>query len=55
MRGEGILLRRQLTRHFGPLPQDVLDRFARIDFRQQQPWADRLIDATSLDDVFAED
>lgn len=53
--GGGIILRRQLTRRFGPLQQDVLDRFARADFRQLEAWADRVIDATSLDEVFTED
>ncbi|MCK0506473.1 DUF4351 domain-containing protein [Aromatoleum anaerobium] len=55
VKGEGTILRRQLTRRFGPLPQDVLDRLARAESAQLETWADRVIDATNLDEVFAED
>ena len=55
LEGEGTILRRQLTRRFGPLPQNVLDRLVRADSRQLETWADRVIDATCLDEVFAED
>jgi len=53
VKGEGTILRRQLTRRFGPLPQDILDRLAAADAAQLETWADRVIDATSLDEVFA--
>ncbi|MCK0506470.1 DUF4351 domain-containing protein [Aromatoleum anaerobium] len=55
VKGEGTILRRLLTRRFGPLPQNVLDRLARADSEQLETWADRVIDAASLDEVFADD
>lgn len=55
VKGEGTILRRQLTRRFGPLPQDILDRLADADAAKLETWADRVIDAASLDEVFAED
>lgn len=55
LEGEGTILRRQLTRRFGPLPQNVLDRLDRADAHELEAWADRVIDATSLDEVFAGD
>ncbi|NMG15025.1 DUF4351 domain-containing protein [Aromatoleum bremense] len=53
--GEGTILRRLLTRRFGPLPQNVLDRLACAESRQLETWADRVINAASLDEVFADD
>lgn len=53
--GEGIALRRMLTRRFGPLPLDVLDCISRAELRQLDTWIDRSIDAASLDEVFADD
>lgn len=44
----------ELGRRFGPLPQDILDRIDRADSAQLETWTDRVIDATSLDEVFAE-
>jgi len=55
VKGEGTILRRQLTRRFGPLPQDILDRIADADAAQLETRADRVIDAASLDEVFAGD
>ena len=54
LEGESIILFRQLTRRFGPLPQDVLARLARADSAQLETWADRILDARSLEEVFAD-
>ncbi|MDP2752044.1 MAG: Rpn family recombination-promoting nuclease/putative transposase [Rhodocyclaceae bacterium] len=50
--GEGILLRRQLTRRFGPLSQSVEARFPHATIEQIEVWGDRVLDASTLDDVF---
>ncbi|MFA7241728.1 MAG: Rpn family recombination-promoting nuclease/putative transposase [Sulfuricellaceae bacterium] len=50
--GEGILLRRQLTRRFGALPNAIETRLAEAAIDQLEIWGDRVLDAKSLDDVF---
>ena len=45
-------LQRQLTRRFGPLPTEVIARFATATVEDIENWADRLLDAQSLDEVF---
>ncbi len=52
--GEGILLRRQLTRRFGVLPDDVVFRLAQANIEQLEIWGDRVLDAKTLDDIFQE-
>lgn len=52
--GEGIILHRLLTRRFGPLSPEILERLARADTAQLETWADRVLDACSLDEVFAD-
>jgi Putative transposase, YhgA-like/Domain of unknown function (DUF4351) len=46
-------LLRQLTRRFGSLPAAVIERMQQADRRALERWADRILDAISLDDVFA--
>jgi hypothetical protein len=48
---EGII-RGLLTRRFGPLPTEVIARFATATLEDIENWADRLLDAQSLDEVF---
>ncbi|MDF9392792.1 MULTISPECIES: Rpn family recombination-promoting nuclease/putative transposase [Methylococcus] len=49
--GEIALLRRQLTRRFGPLPAWAEARLAQASTDQCEAWADRLLEAGSLEDV----
>lgn len=52
--GEALLLRRQLRRRFGDLPEWVEARLSDADEAQLGHWADRILDAPTLDAVFAE-
>ena len=51
--GRAALLGRQLTRRFGPLPAAVTDRLAHASAEQLDLWAERILDADSVDEVFA--
>lgn len=44
-------MQRQLTRRFGELPPEVLQRLAAADAARIEAWADRVLDAPSLEDV----
>ena len=50
--GEKILLQRMLTRRFGELPDWAQKRLLQANPEQLEQWADRLLDAPSLDTVF---
>ena len=50
--GQTEVLRRLLTRKFGPLPDWVADKLAEADNDQILQWADRVLDETSLQAVF---
>ena len=50
--GEQILLQRMLTRRFGEVPDWALKRLLQASPEQLEQWADRLLDATTLDAVF---
>ncbi len=52
--GEGVLLRRQLIRRFGALPDSIEARLSQADIRQLEIWGDRVLDAKSLEEVFQE-
>ena len=54
-REEGIraLLTRQLTRRFGPLSAPAMNRIQAASPEQLECWGERLLSASSLDDVFA--
>lgn len=52
-KGEALLLQRQLARRFGPLPDAVLQRISNASSTELELWGDRVLDAASLDDVFA--
>lgn len=54
LEGESIILHRQLTRRFGPLSPEILERLASADAGQLETWADRVLDARSLEEVFAD-
>ena len=52
--GEVLLLRRQLTRRFGVLPAWVEQRLLDAMPSDLERWADRILDAQQLDDIFHE-
>jgi flagellar biosynthesis/type III secretory pathway protein FliH len=53
--GEARLLTRQLTRRFGTLPAEVTARMEDADTEALETWGERLLDARTLDEVFAPD
>jgi hypothetical protein len=50
--GETLVLRRQLTRRFGPLPAWVEQRLEEASAAQLEAWAERVLDAAQLEEVF---
>ena len=50
--GEAALLKRLLTRRFGPLPEWVEPRLTQAGQADLERWADRVLDAPTLADVF---
>ena len=53
--GEARVLKRQLTRRFGPLPEWVEAKLAAAEPAQLEAWAERVLDAPMLEAVFAEE
>ncbi|MBV5299952.1 MAG: Rpn family recombination-promoting nuclease/putative transposase [Rhodoferax sp.] len=53
-KGQSGLLQRMLVRRFGPLPQDMVQRLSNATTDQLELWADRVLDARSLNEVFAD-
>jgi len=49
--GRQTVLRRQLARRFGPLPQWAETRIAQADADELLEWADRVLEAATLKDV----
>ncbi|NNJ84544.1 MAG: DUF4351 domain-containing protein [Gammaproteobacteria bacterium] len=45
---------RMLPRRFGPLSDEITERVYGADRNTIEVWADRVLDAKSLDDVFTE-
>jgi len=52
VKGEITILERLLTRRFGPLAPAVLARLHAAAPEQLELWAERLLDAVTLDEVF---
>jgi len=52
--GEMIVLERQLTRRFGPLPESLQVRLHSATTEQLEHWADQILEAARLEDVFSE-
>ncbi len=50
--GEARLLRRQLARRFGPLPDWVESRLTAANAAELEDWGERLLDASNLEAVF---
>ena len=51
--GQALTLIRQLTRRFGPLPAELLQRVQSAASRDLDLWTDRVLDARTLPEVFA--
>ena len=51
---EVCLLRRQLTRRFGPLPDWAEQRLQNAPLAELESWAERVLDAPTLDAVWTE-
>jgi len=49
--GETKVLRRQLTRRFGPLPSWAEERLGQAGEAELEAWADRVLECQSLRDV----
>lgn len=52
--GEALLLRRQLTRRFGPVPGWVDAKLVAAEPVQLEVWGERVLDAPSLEGVFGD-
>ena len=52
--GKSLVLRRQLARRFGVLPLWVEERLARADRESLERWAERLLEAATIEEVFRE-
>jgi hypothetical protein len=52
--GRELALTRQLTRRFGPLPQWVAPQVRQASASQLDTWLDRVLDAPTLEAVFAD-
>ena len=50
--GERAVLARQLQRRFGQLPPEAAERLERAPETELETWADNVLDAETLDDVF---
>lgn len=50
--GERAVLERQLTRRFGPMPESLQARLHDATTKQLERWADRVLDAVKIEDVF---
>ncbi|NLZ10270.1 MAG: DUF4351 domain-containing protein, partial [Alcaligenaceae bacterium] len=51
IKGETLLLQRLLVKRFGPLSDDVVHQISQASVAQVYAWADRVLDAQSLEDV----
>ena len=52
--GANQLLMRQIRSRFGTLPEWVEDKLSRASTRQKELWGDRILDAPSLEVLFAQ-
>ncbi len=51
-KGETTVLERQISRRFGPLSSDTRYRQENASLEQLELWADRILDAKILEQVF---
>ncbi|MEW6744749.1 MAG: DUF4351 domain-containing protein [Planctomycetota bacterium] len=52
LEGRRALLRRQLERRFGRLPEEVVHRLDNASSPEMDLWADRVLDAPTLENMF---
>ena len=52
VQGQRAVLERQLTRRFGQLPLATESRLGRASTADLETWAENVLDAETLDDVF---
>ena len=52
--GEALLLRRQLNRRFGPLPEWAARRLTDAGPAQLERWGERVLEAATLEAVLAD-
>jgi hypothetical protein len=52
--GERLLLQRQLTRKFGELAAAARERLERASVAELESWGERVLSASTLDEVFSE-
>ena len=52
-RGRAEVVTKQLTKRFGALPEDIVARIKLADTATLGRWAERLLDAKTLEQVFA--
>ncbi len=52
-RGELAVLTRLLSRRFGPLDARTVERLQNASSAELERWADNILDARTLDEVFA--
>jgi len=52
LEGELVLLERQLGKRFGPLTEETRARLRKATTEQLETWADRVLEAKTLEDVF---
>jgi predicted transposase YdaD len=52
-KGMARTLVRQLTRKFGPIPDTARQQIDAASIEQLEAWCDRLLDASTLDEVVA--
>jgi hypothetical protein len=55
LEGESTLLERLLVKRFGPLSEDTRVRLRAARAEQLEIWAERVLDVTSLAQVFGDD
>ena len=53
--GERAVLQRQLRRRFGSLSPDIAERVGEASAADIETWADKVLDADTLDEVFNSD
>jgi hypothetical protein len=50
--GEVKILKRLMSRQYGPLPGWAEERLAKASVDDLEQWADRVLEATSIEEVF---
>ena len=54
LEGECTLLERQIVKRFGPVTEDIRIRLRTATTDQLEIWAERILDASTLADIFSD-